>query len=76
MTNAFRSFLPAQARTAADRPVEGLIKLAAAAKLLGVSAVTIRRRVADGSLTPVRINGRLYFEPAELRVFIARHREL
>jgi len=75
MSKISRSFLPAQARAAADRPIEGLIKLSAAAKLLGVSAVTIRRRVADGSLTPVRSKGRLYFEPVELRAFIARHRE-
>ena len=74
MTKTSRSFLPAQARAAAYRPVEGLIKLSQAARLLGVSAVTIRRRVADGSLTPVRSKGRLYFEPAELRAFITRHR--
>lgn len=76
MTKPSRSFLPTQARTTADRPLEKLIKLTSAAAILGVSAVTVRRRVADGSLTPVRINERLYFEPAELRAFIARHREV
>lgn len=76
MTKTFRSFLPTQARPAADRPVERLIKLSVAAGILGVSAVTIRRRVADGSLTPVRVNGRLDFEPGELRAFIALHREV
>lgn len=75
MPKTSHSFLPIQTRTTADRPIEGLIKLSKAAAILGVSAVTIRRRVADGSLTPVRSHGRLYFEPAELRTFIARHRE-
>lgn len=74
MTKTSHSFLPAQARATADRPIEGLIKLSSAGKLLGVAAITIRRRVADGSLRSVRIHGRLYFEPAELRAFIARHR--
>nr|WP_295738837.1 helix-turn-helix domain-containing protein [uncultured Acidocella sp.] len=76
MTKTSRSFLPAQASAGADRPLEKLIKLSAAAGILGVSAVTIRRRVADGSLTPVRINERLYFEPAELRAYIAQHRKI
>ena len=74
MPKTSRSFLPAQARIAADRPIEGLIKLSAAAAILGVSAVTIRRRVADGTLVLVRVSGQPYFEPAELRAFIARHR--
>ena len=74
MTKTSRSFLPAQARAAADRPLEKVIKLSVAADILGVSAVTIRRRVADGSLRHIRMKGRLYFELAELRAFIARHR--
>lgn len=77
MTKTSPSFLPAKARTktTADWPDEGLIKLSVVAKLLGVSAVTIRRRVADGSLRPIRSQGRLYFEPREVRAFITRHRD-
>ncbi len=74
MTKTSHSILPSQASAAAGRPIEGLIKLSVAATILGVSAMTIRRRVAAGSLTPVRSRGRLYFEPAELHAFIARHR--
>ncbi|MBX6745217.1 MAG: helix-turn-helix domain-containing protein [Acetobacteraceae bacterium] len=53
-----------------------LITASAAAVALGVSARTIRRRIADGSLPACRIRGRLYLRPEELRAFVERHREV
>jgi excisionase family DNA binding protein len=50
-----------------------LLKLAQVAKALGVAAITVRRRVADGSLGHVRIQGRLYFKEAHLRAFVDGH---
>jgi hypothetical protein len=41
---------------------------------LGVSAVTVRRRVRDGSLSHIRIMNRLYFRPNELHEFVEAHR--
>jgi excisionase family DNA binding protein len=51
-----------------------LIQITEAAAILGVSLVTVRRRVRDGSLPHIRIKGRLYFKPNELNAFIEAHR--
>jgi excisionase family DNA binding protein len=51
-----------------------LVQMTAAAAILGVSPVTVRRRVRDGSLPHIRIKGRLYFKPTELQAFIEAHR--
>ncbi len=78
MIKISKSLLPPKAKPeTAGSPfntVEGLIKIRAAAAILGVSAVTVRRRVADGSLPHVRMKGQLYFKKSELRLFIEAHR--
>ena len=51
-----------------------LMQLREAAVTLGVSAVTVRRRVRDGSLSHIRIMNRLYFRPNELHEFVEAHR--
>lgn len=51
-----------------------LVKLREVAKLLGVSIVTVRRRVREGSLPHLRMKGRLYFRPTEVHAFIEAHR--
>lgn len=51
-----------------------LVKLSHVAKRLGVSSITVRRRVTDGSLPHIRIKGRLYFHTQDIEAFIARHR--
>ena len=51
-----------------------LVQMTAAAAILGVSPVTVRRRVRDGSLPHIRIKNRLYFKPTELHAFIEAHR--
>jgi excisionase family DNA binding protein len=51
-----------------------IIQIKEAASILGVSAVTVRRRVRDGSLPHIRISGRLYFKLNELNAFIEAHR--
>jgi excisionase family DNA binding protein len=55
-------------------PQTHLIQMKEAASILGVSAVTVRRRVRNGSLPHIRISGRLYFKPNELHAFIEAHR--
>lgn len=55
-------------------PQTHLIQMKEAASIMGVSAVTVRRRVRDGSLPHIRIRGRLYFKPNELHAFIEAHR--
>jgi excisionase family DNA binding protein len=51
-----------------------LIQVREAGLILGVSVVTIRRRVRSGALPHVRIAGRLYFRPDELHRYIEAHR--
>ena len=51
-----------------------LIGIMQAAAMLGVSPVTVRRRVRDGSLPHIRINSRLYFKMNELQAYIEKHR--
>jgi excisionase family DNA binding protein len=50
-----------------------LLKLRDVANVLSISTVTVRRRVRDGSLPAVRIKGRLYFHPHEVKAFLAKH---
>jgi excisionase family DNA binding protein len=51
-----------------------LIGIVQAATMLGVSPVTVRRRVHDRSLPHIRINSRLYFKMNELQAYIEKHR--
>jgi hypothetical protein len=51
-----------------------LIGIVHAAAILGVSPVTVRRRVRDASLPHIRIQGRLYFKIIELHAYIEAHR--
>jgi excisionase family DNA binding protein len=50
-----------------------LLRLKEVAKLLGVSEITIRRRVREGTLPHIRINGQVYFRPHELKAYIDLH---
>lgn len=59
-------------KTAVPGKASSLLKLAAVAKLLGMAAITVRRRVKDGSLAHVRIEGRLYFKIADVHAFVDR----
>lgn len=61
-------------RTAQVLPANRLIGLKEAAAVLGVSAVTVRRRVRSGALPHIRISTRLYFKLTELNTFIEAHR--
>lgn len=51
-----------------------ILKLSDVAARLGLSAMTIRRRVKDGSLPHIRMKGRLYFRPHEVQAFLEAHR--
>ena len=59
----------------APRPQSRLLKIGDAAAFLGVSQVTIRRRVRDRSLPHVRIKNRLYFKSNELHAYVEAHRD-
>jgi excisionase family DNA binding protein len=52
-----------------------LLRLKEVAKLLGVSEITIRRRVREGSLPHIRIKGQVYFRTHEVKAYIDRHAE-
>jgi len=78
MTSKKIFFPPSVAKAAfitkATPGAEPLIKIGAAAALLGMARVTVRRRVADGSLPYLRIKGRLYFRKSEIQGFVEAHR--
>jgi excisionase family DNA binding protein len=52
-----------------------LLRLKQVAQLLGISEITIRRRVREGSLPHIRIKGQVYFRPHEVKAYIDRHAE-
>lgn len=64
-------YSPATSRAVVPAP---LLKLGNVAAILNVSAVTVRRRVADGSLPHIRIKGRLYFKLEDIKRFIDAQR--
>ena len=49
-----------------------LLPLRVAAKLLGISSVTLRRRVRAGEIGHVRDHGRLFFRLSDIDAYIAR----
>lgn len=61
------------ARAAASRHAPespGLMSVTAAAKLLGVHAKTVRRRIAEGTLPAVVEHGRTMLRTDELRAYV------
>lgn len=63
---------PATPRRRSDcSPVR--LKLDDVAQILGVSVITVRRRIGEGALGHVRIAGRLYVRPQDLEAFVARY---
>lgn len=51
-------------------PVPALVTVAGAAKMLGVSARTVRRRIDDGTLPAVVEHGRTMVRADELRAYV------
>jgi excisionase family DNA binding protein len=51
-----------------------LIPTREAARILPVSARTVRRMAQDGEIPGWRVNGRWYFDEVELREFLDRRR--
>ena len=79
MSSKSLSLLPAVAgKLPGTNKVSGaadpVLKIGPASSILGVSRVTIRRRVADGTLPHLRIKGRLYFKKSDLHAYIEAHR--
>ena len=58
----------------AESAIPRLVKIKEAAKLLGCSAVTIRRRVKDGSLPCYRDKGRPRFSLRDIRLYLEQRR--
>jgi excisionase family DNA binding protein len=54
--------------------MEPLLDVKAVAKLLSLSPWTIRKMLADGRLTPVRLGRRVLVEPAEVERFVSESR--
>ncbi|SRR5579871_529449 len=57
-----------------ESPMPRLIGIKAAAKALGCSPMTVRRRISEGALPHYRIKGRLLFDLRDLRLYLERHR--
>jgi excisionase family DNA binding protein len=47
-----------------------LLKVRDAAALLGMSTITVRRRVRDSTLPHFRIKGQIYFKLSEINAFL------
>lgn len=58
--------IPGQARPGVDGVAGRLLTYRQAARLLGVSERTVRRRVADGDLVPVRFGRRRFIAANEM----------
>lgn len=56
------------------REIASLLKVRDAAALLGMSTITVRRRVRDSTLPHFRIRGQIYFRLNELNAFIEASR--
>jgi hypothetical protein len=53
-----------------DAPAPGLLKVSTVAQLLECSPWTVRRRIADGSISAVDEHGRMMVRTDELRAYI------
>jgi excisionase family DNA binding protein len=53
-----------------EKGMASLLKVRDAAALLGVSTITVRRRVRDNTLPHFRIMGQIYFKLNELNAFV------
>lgn len=54
-------------RIRSEIPKTGLVSLAAAAEVLGVSVKTVRRRISDGSVRGYRVGSLIRVDIEELR---------
>jgi excisionase family DNA binding protein len=56
--------------------LEPLLSINEVARLLGVSRATVYELMRDGSLVPIRVGERARFEPADVRAYLDRNREV
>ena len=66
--------LPPAHRPGTSTSAIRLLTIGEASVILGVSGVTVRRRVRSGALPHIRISSRLYFKLAKLNAFVEAHR--
>jgi excisionase family DNA binding protein len=59
----------------AGERLEELLAIADVARLLGVSRWSVYELMRAGELIPIRVGERARFEPADVRAYLARHRE-
>lgn len=57
----------------AERQQFTLLRPSEVASLLGLSVITIRRRIQDGSLPHTRLNKRLYVRLSAVKAYVERH---
>lgn len=66
--------------TTNERPLEPLLSIEEAARILGVSRTTVRRLIVEGDLPCIRTSdaqqGRTLIEPAALRRYIDSRRRV
>jgi excisionase family DNA binding protein len=54
--------------------MEPLLSAKEAARLLGISRRTLRRRTREGEIAAVRVGGKIMYEPDAIRAFVQAHR--
>lgn len=67
-----RSKVAGGARAGEDDPAGSLVSASEAARWLGISERSLRRRVAAGEIEPVRIGRRVSYDPAVLAEYVRR----
>jgi excisionase family DNA binding protein len=59
-----------------DAALERLLTIAECCELLQISRQTLYRLINGGELVPTRVSERVRFEPADIRAYLERNREL
>ena len=54
--------------------IDQLLKYKEAAKILSVSVRTVRRLVDEGTLSPIRVRGRVNFKKKDIQEYIEKHK--
>jgi excisionase family DNA binding protein len=61
--------------TASADVLSPLLSINEVATLLGISRKTLYALIHRGELVPIRVGERARFEPADVRLYLERHRE-
>ena len=67
--------MTSQNLTASADALSPLLSINEVAGLLGISRPTVYALIRRGELVPIRVGERARFEPADVRLYLERHRE-